>query len=403
MSELDVARIAHYWLREQVNTKANYGVVPGSGTPMTLNLVSESHVGDTVDKTSATAKANLLTGATRRTGISGSGGIDVEMAPGSQMDEMLEVGIGGIWSADLGISSTDIQFIASDNSLNAVGSDLDNVLPYTWLQILDTDNPLNTGRAWVTSKPAANKAICAYASFVDEAAAAATVRIFSKRVQNGTDYISSSLERHHTDATATPFQGYTGLVCQSFELTMNAQDIITAKFDFVSKGPTARSATSIFDALPTPSAPEVIVDSTSDASNHMRAFRSNGALDGNVMKFVVKHDHNVTPIPRCQELTVSGMSPGTKKLSGSLDGYLVEADGRPTRAFSYTPDEFHVEIVPDAGPIYVVTVFRAKFSGLGDTPKDGNEGPVNLNLTWNGEESPSATNVWLQVCSFPQS
>lgn len=384
------------FLREQVDDESLYGVTPATGTPKTYHLVSEQHKGKRTTKRSQTAKSNRLPGPVKSVMIEGEGGFNFEVAPGAQMDEVIEMGVCNTWSTPLAISAITISFVASTNKMLDSGNGFTNIQAETWITIAGAAETENVGDAWVAVKTSNGDITLAFITLADETAGA-TVTVTGKHVRNGTKFISTTVQREHTKLTTDRYQSYKGFVGNELEVKMSFEEIITATLSGMSKGPTGVASNTSVWGVRTPSAAESIADTLSDSSNNMRFFRVNGVLDGNVSEFSWKLANNVQKIPACQVDRPIGQSLGTAALTGTLNGYLVDADGRHDAAFNHTPQTFHVAIIPTAGPRYYITIWRAKFNELGDSPKESNEGPANLNYTWEAEESTTVADAWIQI------
>jgi hypothetical protein len=413
--QLNLSRIQLRKRRE-----VTYGVVD-VGQPRVLNIVTEGLQGQPTWVRSAMATAQQLPGPRRRVHVAGAGPVAVELTPGAQMDEFIEEGLGGTFAGDLNISAVTISAAAADNSLNGSGgSEFANVLPGMWVRVLgfslvpgnNTDGL--SGRPYaarVLSKPSNAKIILQYHTLADEIAGP-TVTVDGNACRNGTALLSSTIEREHADAATDKFQHYPGQVCAQMEMALAFNEILRATMTYQGKGPrgaageaSGKSPLSVWDGQT--DITEAMHSTVTDASNNLRAFREGGTLSGNLRNLSFTHNLNVEPVmlgmvtePDCQSL-------GTKALTGSLAGYLLDADGRIQTAFGASKTDLDVMVIPDASafgagvPIYVLSLFQVQYNELGDVPRSAQTGSAVTEFGFECNESDLYPGVWLQVSKIP--
>lgn len=390
-------------IREQVNTPANWGVVP-SGSPLVFpGPRTESFKGTKTFAESEMSTPDQLPGPQRMVGRGAAGGYSIDFLPGTTVcEEGIEEMLCDEETTVSIAASTAIEFIASDNSIN--GAPLSVLLPGMWVSVLgsavagnNTDGA--SGRPWaayVASKPTSTKAILAFHTVANEAAGEA-ITIAGRIVRNGTDFISSAFEREHVDASSKPFQAYTGAVCARGMIDINERGIIGQTNDYICKGVEDRSATSIFDGEADIAAPAT-EDVTVDASNNVTLLYVNNVSTVNLKSFTLDHVNNAAAITTAMTQYNVGVSLGTKSLTGTLSGLLYDNDARETLAENTTAFPLHLFIVPDdaTAPVVILTLFRIKLQEFGDTPKDAKEGPYVNSYTWRAEKD-TDIGYWCQV------
>jgi hypothetical protein len=397
----DQSEVAFLLHREGVNDPATYGVPLISGTPRALCLATEGHVGNPNTITSAIAKR--LPGPTKRVSESGQGPLSVELFPGAQLQEFLEMGFASLITAELGISAATIGFTAPDTIADSANG-LAAVLPFSWVEV--RGSTANSQRWWVTAVDPGGADITVAGGVVVTEAAGPTIEIVGRHLRNGQDKISATFERNNQDGGTTPFQHYPGFTASGVTLTMPFESFMTVELPGNSCGPQARTALSVFDAL-TPIPAETIVDKDSDSHNNMQGFREDLTLNANIREFSITNALNLEPIKVSQPgKSTLGQSLGTPVMTGTLNGYQIDAATRIGVAHANTPISFHIEVVPDVpgpgAPIMVITLHRVKFVEQGDVGKAGNTGAVPLDLTWTAEESTDVPDVWITFSIFDQ-
>lgn len=393
MARGDLSRIALRKRRE-----VTYGVFD-AGSMRTLNIATEALKGATTIKRSAVGKSNRLPGPRRKVAVSGAGNVVVDLTYGVQMDEFLEEAFCSTFTTALAISSSAISFAAADNSINGTAL-FAAVVAGTWIRVKvtgATPSGWTSQYVFVVSKPSNDKLIVAYQTLAN-LAAGPTITIVGSHLRNGTTLLSSTYERDNADLTTDRYQAYRGQVVSSMELRFNFEEIIQATFNLTGLGPDAVSSTSI--ASPAVAVAAESMATIMDVSNNMRAFRSNGSLDGNIKSLTLTLNNNSEYIKLAQQLNPDGISLGVAALSGTLEGYLVDTSARRDLAYDDDPDNLHWFTTDDAGDTYVWTIFRAFYSDMGDVPKSGNQGPVPFALAFEADEDTVYADTWIQCCKF---
>jgi hypothetical protein len=294
------------------------------------------------------------------------------------------------------VVSAAISAASGDNSLNDASGLLFARIPLgAWIKMSGWATAGNNALAYVSAKPTPNKLVLSYIVLTTEAVGP-TVTLAGRVLRDGTKLITRAFERHRTDFLSDPYQAYKGQYCESVELNFTFQEIWKAKFTYKGRGAEPPSASTIGTGAPVAGTPATYL---LDISRNMTAFRTDGALDGNIKSLTITLTNNGELIMLAQTLYPDGVSMGTAALSGTLEGYLGDGSGRVLKAFSRLPDSYHFHMIDDLGRIYVFTIWRLLYDEKGDTAKSGKTGPAMLSLPWKAEEDPTIGH-WIQVCRF---
>jgi hypothetical protein len=285
---------------------------------------------------------------------------------------------------------------ASDNSINdASGLLFANVPIGAWLGITGFATSGNNGRAYVLDKPSATKLILAYVVLTDEAVGA-TVTLASRILRDGVKNMTRTFERDIPSFSTNRYQAYKGQYCNGMELTFTFNELMKGKFTYTGRGPEAASASSVGTGAPIAGVPAVNIV---DVSNNMRAFRTSGALDGNIRTLTITLGNNGELIRLAQTKYPDGVTMGVAALTGTLEGYLLDASGRQVKAFNRTAESYHFEIVDDIGKVYIVTIWRLLYNDKGDAAKSARTGPIMQSLPFAAEEDPTIGH-WIQFAAI---
>ena len=401
---LDARDVDLYWLREGVDDATLYGVVPGAGTPATLNILSEDLTGDRQVLRAELQKSNRLPGPMRSVGKGGTGkNLAVHLAPGADLEGMLEMLLCEEWTSDIAIAGVTFDAAAGDNSFNdsASGFVTAGVTAGTWIQVAGFTDPANNGRFRVDTV-AAGKIVVSGGTLVTEAAGD-SVTMNSFHLTNGTKLISAVAERHYTALTADGFQIIPGVAFASGTMAFDVQQLFTMAFTANHLGPSTRTDVT---GMPGAAAAAVnIAEELSDATNNMANFRRDGTVFVPIQAFQWSNNNNMTPVNIAGQETPCWQSLGTAGLTGSMRALILDGGTLLDDIDAFTADRISYEIVPDAGSYthdYVVEIHRLKFMRYSDFPNPGGEGPLIADLTWEAEEDLTLTGRWLTISKVPK-
>lgn len=361
-----------------------------------MNLISENIEGKSTTVRSEESNASLLPGEMKRVGEESEGTLSFTARPGTQFEDMLAFMLMSTWSTELAISSNAITFAASDNSIS--GTPLSAVQPRTWINLWRTGAVVtdpNVGRAFVVSKPTSTKCILAYIVISDETAGT-TVKVRGQFIRNGVTQRTIMLERKTTDHATTPFQALPANVCESMQMSIGARGLIKVTVQVKGDWPMDKSASSISSetSLAADTGEEL------DASTNLVALHQNGSLTANLSSLEFTHGNAQDPVPLGGTPRLDSYSPGTKALTGSLDGYETSTETRAAWARNFADIELHVALMSARTnrPTYIVTFFLLKGTKDGSVGKEGGKGPSMLKLPF--ESNRPADNIWMQVCKL---
>ena len=216
--------------------ETTWGVTPATAPPIEIRMTGESLTYDLSNTTSAEIRSDRQVSDLIQSGASMTGGFNFEFSYAS-FDDFLAGALWSTWSAKKATTSTAIS-VATASSLNkfvtSVATDIAGIVVGQWIKTSGFAAATNNGYFQVTA--VATTALTV-GTALQKVTAGATVTLQARYLRNGTTENSFSVERNHTDLTNIHFI-YTGLVCNSMSMSLNAQNIITGSFDFVGKAST---------------------------------------------------------------------------------------------------------------------------------------------------------------------
>lgn len=402
----DLSRITLRSVREMVHNADLYGVTPASALRTSSIITTETLKATSEKKQSAISKANRLPGPRKETYVASQGAINFESLFCREFDEFLEEGFCDTFVI-INVSSDEISFDADDDSINdesAAGTLFASIPKGCWIPIAGATTPgNNTGDDWayVSSKPSARKLVLSFHPLADEPAGA-TIEISSRVLRDGTKLISRTYEREHEDLSANAFWSYPGVIINELGLNFNFEDLIKGTANVTGRRPVGPvNATVGTGAHVAP----VDITHLFDVTNNMKAFRTGpdgvAALDGNLKNLSISLKNNAEAIRLAMQGTPVGQSLGTAGLDGTVEGILLENDGRQAIAAGDDYDGYSFRITDPLEQTYYFTIWRLKYNEKGDVTKSGANGPGMHALPYTAEEEPSIGH-WIQCCASPQ-
>lgn len=393
--------------------ESTYKVLDDAAGPQILNLNAEDGLESRpVTTRLAIARDDRQMGHSRRVGASAEGPIAHDVILGAQLAQEFVEALHSDWSSDLNISGTTISFTASDNSLNGSGSEFANVVAGQWIVILGASTAANntdgaSGRppgCQVLTKVSDAKIIVRYHTLTDEVAGA-TVTVKGSYIREGTTLKSVTVEKEHLDMTSGErVETFLGQVVNTFGINVTLEQLVKITLNYIGPRHSTPTETSAFSNSPV--AAEGQTDAI-DGANNVIAFREGGTLVGQFRSFQVNGNNNaeVIKVAGVGQDNVVGVSLGGVAFDGSLDAYLVDGDGRRMVAFNHTAQDFHLMFVSDdtATDVWVLSIFRAKYTNFGNTTKSQEQGPVPQNMPFEAEFDSNFGDKCFQVSRLPRS
>jgi len=216
--------------------ETTWGVTPATAPPIEIRMTGESLTYDLSNTTSAEIRSDRQVSDLIQSGASMTGGFNFEFSYAS-FDDFLAGALWSTWSTKISTTSTAIS-VATASSLNkfvtSVATDIAGIVVGQWIKTSGFAAATNNGYFQVTAVATTTLTV---GTALQKVTAGATVTLQARYLRNGVTENSFSVERNHTDLSNVHFI-YTGLVCNSMSMSLNAQNIITGSFDFVGKAST---------------------------------------------------------------------------------------------------------------------------------------------------------------------
>lgn len=220
--------------------ETTWGVTPATAPPIEIRMTGESLTYDLSNTTSAEIRSDRQVSDLIQSGASMTGGFNFEFSYAS-FDDFIAGALWSTWSAKKLTTSTAIS-VATASSLNkfvtSVATDIAGIVVGQWIKTSGFAAATNNGFFQVTAVATTSLTV---GTALKKVTAGATVTLQARYIRNGTTENSFSIERNHTDLSNVHFI-YTGLVCNSMSLSLNAQNIATGSFDFVGKASTVSTS-----------------------------------------------------------------------------------------------------------------------------------------------------------------
>lgn len=360
---------------------------PPSGNYKVMNLLPDEGLrGNPGTVRSEEARNDRLPNQRKRVSLDGGGAFNFNMRLGAQFDGFLEEGMCNTFSTPLAISSTAISFQASDNSMNGTG--LFGAIIANQILNLGGSASGNTGYVRVVSATA-NKVILAWLTVTDESVGP-TITVTGSALTHGSQKLSATYQRRHTDFSTDPYQVYAGQMVNTLGVVFNFRELIRVSTELMGLMPGARTATPVASGYDTEDTGEVL-----DVSNNMALHRYDGTISANIRSVEFNWNNNLEYVPVAQSASPDSISLGDISLAGRYSVYVVDGSDLLDDAYADTPVSISWSVQPIDGGAYFFVLPRVKFTQPGDTPKSANRGALMLDLDWEAE--PDANNQILVV------
>lgn len=393
----NLARIALYMLREGVDDPTLFGVVPGSGTPETLNILNEDLVGDRATLRAELAKTNRLPGPLQYVGAGGENkALAIHLAPSTTFEALLEMLFCEEW-ATATITATTISAASADNSYNDSGNGFiaAGFVAGQTIKVSGFATADNNGRCRITSVTA-GKIIVSGLTLVIEAATP-SVTMAGNYLETGTKVISATMERHNTDlSSSNEFTAYPGVVFNQGTIAFEPRSLFTTAFQCHHAGPLAATGATSMPGAATAAAN--IAALIANASSHMSTFRVDGTAFAAIQQFSFTLNNNMSLLQVAGSLYPQWPNPGVAALTGNMRAYFLDGSTIKANLDAFTGMRISYEVVvPSYTHDYVFEVDNLKATRFGDFPRSGGTDPVMLDFAWEADESTTIADRFMIV------
>lgn len=272
-------------------------------------------------------------------------------------DDILEGAFMSDWSANVGLSETDISAVNSDNSYNSVGVDfsLTTLAVGQWIKVSGFTDAANNGLRRVQTI-AGGKITVSGGTLADEAAGD-TVTISSSYVKNGVTKKSYTVEKSFTDVTE--FVSYTGMRVGSMTLNAAVGQLLGGSFSFQGKKAISAGAT-----VGTGSAVAAPTNDVLNAVSNISAttiLEGGAALTFDITNLSITMNNSLRPQQAIGSLANVGIGIGRMELTGSLSAYF-EDNVLYEKFLNFTETSLSIPITDGAGNVYVLDFPAIKFT-----------------------------------------
>jgi hypothetical protein len=368
--------------------EATWGDIPAA-TFKELRWTGESLAQSTTTEVSNEIRPDRQVPDVIRTDVEAAGDINVEMSYGA-FDDLLEGAFMGVWSADLGISATDLSAEAGDNSFNSSGTSLAGIQEGQWFRVSGFASAQNNGY-FQASSVAANKVVVTGGTLSTEAAGP-TVVMSGSNLRNGTAAKSFTIQKHFSDVGE--YVAFTGMRVASLNLTVDTGSLITGAFSFQGK---VASASGSSAGSGSPSAAP-----TNPVLNAIDNIEGLVVGDGSQAFSISSHNFTLDNTLRAQKaqgtLGSVGIGLGTLNVTGALTAYF-ENRSLYEQYLGFSTSSFAYRVIDAAGNAYIVTFPALKFTD-GNPVAGGRDQDILAEMSWTAFRHPTL-GFTAQIDRFP--
>jgi len=375
--------------------EATWGTTPASALT-DLRWTGESLTGGITKTKSTEIRSDRQTTDLILTGSECSGGFNFELSY-SDFDELFE---GALWSAGWStastISRTDIGFNATSGRIYSEVSEFNATLTTgQWIKIAGATAAANNIYYRITATAATGLSVTP--SPGTTAATGDTITVAGSYIRNGVTESSFVFEREHTDATQ--FFSFSGMVCNTLNLTVSADSIVTGSLDYIGKSSTLAQATVGTGSNTAAGTNDVISASSNIGQVYEGAFSTLATIDTDlfIQEISFSVANNVRALRAIGSTASVDVGVGSCDVSGSLNVYFIN-NTMYDKFVNSTGTGLAFEIEDADGNAYIVTFPNIEFSSDA-VAVGGQNQDVMENISWEAIRDAN-TNCTIQIDRF---
>jgi len=330
------------------------------------------------------------------TGAECTGGFNFELSYG-EFDDLV---VGALWSTGWSTASTISNTVIGLNSGGRIYRDTGNFSSLTtgqWISLSGATAAANNTYYRITST--ATTGLGVIPAPVTTAATGDTIVIKGSYIRNGVTESSFMFERAHTDVVQ--YFDFFGMVCNTFNLSVSADSIVTGSFDFIGKSSSLvqTSATSASGTNNVTGSYDVISASSNIGDIFQGPFASLATIDSDlyVQEISFSVANNVRSLRAIANTPSVDIGVGSCDVSGSMNIYFINQI-MYTKFIESTGTGLSFVIEDDSGNGYIYSFPNIEFSTDGLNVGGGNQ-DVMENIGWEAIRE-TTTNCTIQIDKF---
>jgi hypothetical protein len=236
MSDADRIKVSYV-------AETTWGTTPTSPTLQDVRLTGEAISMETSTEDSAEIRPDRQKSDTIRTAIQAGGDLNFEMSYGTYDDFMKAALFASDWSSQVTDVSSDVGVaaVASGNKYTGDDEEFANYGVGEWVWVEGFSDNANNGLRKIVAINSSNPGVAENdelvvvgGTLVDETAGDTVSITQLSSITNGTTQHSFTIEKYYTDLTTT-YVSYTGMVINSFSLSLALESVISGTFNFMGK------------------------------------------------------------------------------------------------------------------------------------------------------------------------
>ena len=349
--------------------ESTLGTTPGTPTLIEVRFTEEDLNFNVDFITSDEIRSDRMVPDTVQVAASADGSISGELSYASY-DDWFEGALFSDWvtTATAEAAQTDISITKSagtpntwtlDSAALADFSD-NNFVVGTWIKV-EGFSTAGTFWAQITSIATLSLGIAPTTDIASEAAGDSVTVTPLEHLRNGTTRHSYTIQKAFTDLTTPEYNNFTGCVCDSLTMTIEAGSILNVEFGWIGTGAamtetqfagsstTAANTNDVMNAVGNVAA--IIFDQ--DAGAGTLYFQS----------LEIELDNNVRGQDAVGTLGFVGVVPGRMNLTGSIELYFEDST-LYDKFVAATSFNLSFMVADGSGNRYIVTVPRAKYTSM---------------------------------------
>jgi hypothetical protein len=372
--------------------ETTWGTTPATAPPTEIRMTGESLSYDISNITSSEIRDDRQVTDLIQSGASMTGGFNFELSYAS-FDDFLAGALFSTWSAKKDTTSTVISVatLTVNKFVTTVATDISGIVVGQWVRTSGFAAATNNGYHRVTAVATLSLTV---SSTLQKVAAGATVTLEARYLRNGTTESSFSIERKHADLSPLVYFIFTGLVVNSFSLSLQAQQIVTGSFDFVGEAATVGASAMTSGTL---------VDANSNTpfnavSNVANVLENNVAVASCLVQSLdFTLNNNIRGLTSIGVLGNCDIGTGQVDITGTMNAYF-KTSALYAKYLAGTATSISFRLLDATGNAYIFTFPTVKFESDKANAGSSNQDIVE-NIGWRALRN-STYNCMIQIDKF---
>jgi len=370
--------------------EVTFGTIPATPTLLDLRYTGESFNYNISNIVSEEIRADRMVSDLIQVQADASGDVNVELSYGSY-DDFIEGAMASTFSADIGISGTDIGITTGTDILSSSSTDFvaAGLVVGQWFKVGGFSNAA-LNKYYKAISVATNAVGVVAGSVPATEAAGNTVTVDGSMIRNGVVESSFSIQKHIQDATVPTFINFNGTRIGGMALTFATGQILTGSFNLMALGAVV-STSQIAGATVTPVGSSSVLNAVDNVSE---IYEDDVLSTSNFSNLSLNLSNNLRAQDAIGSLAHVGIALSRLEVTGDISIYF-EDNVMYNKYINATQFSLSFRVQDAAGNAYIFTLPAVKFES-GSVVSGGLDQDIILEASWRAIAD-STTNCMIQI------